>query len=170
MSRTAKSTQPSESGRSTLVVTVDDRHRLQIPAHLLARVSWWHDSGGPVECLALAGVLSSLFLIAELPEHYQAAAARVSEQEGGLGRMATASSVLARYLATSWRLTVGADGRVTMPEEARKLGLAPSRGESAVVFARPAGIEIWARDRWLEQIEQAASRLEGLVEAVLDES
>jgi hypothetical protein len=68
----------------------------------------------------------------------------------GSGDIALLASAVS--LAEHWSIKLerwGQGGiRITMPAEAIKLGLAPSKGEQAVVFRLDELIEIWSLDQW----------------------
>lgn len=160
-----KAADATEHGRLA-VVTVGERHRLGIPVELLAQVPWW--SGGATSRRVVPGPGRSLVLVSALPDQVQQAAERLADREVGLVRAGSPVAALERYLATTWIVTIAADGRLTLPEHARKIGLAPSEGDRVVLFVNDSTIEIWRADRWLDQIEAAASHLQDLVEKVLD--
>ena len=58
---------------------------------------------------------------------------------------------------------------IVLPKEARDLGLAPSAGSTAVIFAAGGLLEIWRASSWLEHIHKAHAELPTIIEAAADE-
>lgn len=65
-----------------------------------------------------------------------------------------------RYAAMSWPLTLDDQLRLTLPEDARKLGMLPGAGEQVVVFASGEVLELWSVEAWLRRVgDVGATRL-----------
>jgi hypothetical protein len=56
----------------------------------------------------------------------------------------------------------------TLPEAARKLEIAPSRGDKAVVFATGEILEVWHVREWLEHVRAISGRLDELGERAIE--
>ncbi len=79
---------------------------------------------------------------------------------------------LARYVAAAWPIQIGVEESrfsLTLPEEARKLGIAPQGGELAVLFAYDAILEIWRIEQWCEYTRQTTASLEQIKSAAFEE-
>lgn len=79
---------------------------------------------------------------------------------------------LARHIAAAWTVKIGVEKSrfsVTLPEEARKLRVAPQGGTLAVVFAINAILEIWRADQWCEYIRQSTGSFEKIKLTALEE-
>jgi hypothetical protein len=56
----------------------------------------------------------------------------------------------------------------TLPEGARKLDIAPARGEKAVVFIAGEILEVWHAGKWVEHIRRLIATLDDLEESALE--
>lgn len=149
---------------------VDKQHRLRLPSRLGLIVPWLGAREERVECLALIGPKGGLVIAPEtaLGRHGKILA-RLSKLEFSYE---TSREVMeyARFSATNWAiyfLREPSRYAFTLPEEARKLGLAPSSGRDAAIFVAGQILEVWPAEKWLDHIRELASDLDGLQTEVL---
>lgn len=80
-------------------------------------------------------------------------------------------AVFARLLAgggATWLYRVGDRYRFAIPEASRRLGLAPSAGEQAVLFACGEVFELWRGQDWTRELAAAVGKARHLHMALLD--
>jgi DNA-binding transcriptional regulator/RsmH inhibitor MraZ len=76
---------------------------------------------------------------------------------------------LVRFLVSLWEVRIDGSRRLTLPEEARRLGLVPEKeGEYAVVWGAGEVLEVWSPERWLAASNSAEVLARALREAETD--
>jgi hypothetical protein len=134
----------------------EDRHRLRLPKRLVTAVSWLTSSQDDLPCLAMVGVRGGMMICSlSLLVNRSKMIPKLSPHQ--FRRNVAGSELLdyARYAATSWRLTISVEASrraLYLPEEARKLGLVPSGGELAAVFAAGEILEVWTVPDWIAHL------------------
>ena len=93
-----------------------------------------------------------------------------------IGRQQVRSRIVeyARYAASTWPVSISWEAKArrytfTLPEGARMLRLAPSRGERAVVFAVGEILEVWPADEWVAYIRTLARDLDEVRESAIEQ-
>jgi hypothetical protein len=77
----------------------------------------------------------------------------------------------ARFSATRWTVSLLREQSrysLTLPEEPRKLGLAPSRGRRAAIFVAGQILEVWPAEKWLDHVRELAADLDRLQDEMID--
>lgn len=147
------------------VVTVDDRHRLFLPAGIREVVSWL--AGGTIDCTAYV-VGEGVGLVPPDRDELRGRLDDVlTERRLKPDDAATRLGDLVRWAATSWPVSIDSQLRLTLPEDARKLGLLPQAGQRAAVFAAGDVVEIWPAEAWRRTMADLSRVLPRLAEEAL---
>lgn len=140
----------SESRWLLSVVKVDNRHRLVLPSGISEVVGWIGDGG--VDCRAYVAVGGVGVVPAALDQLHGKLAAALTERRLELDEAAMELGDVVRFVASSWPMSIDRQLRLTLPEDARKLGLVPGAGQHAAVFASGEVLEIWPAATWREHV------------------
>lgn len=172
---------PTENGRPALsqvwlrkVGDEGNSNRLRLPRAIGLVVPWLPTDSVSIDALAWIGASGG---VAITPPHEmnllrRSLETRVAGRTATISDSGTAWLGLTRYLAASWPIPIQAEQSrfsLTLPEDARKLGLAPLGGEHAVVFVANGIIEVWRADRWCEFMRQTTSSFEKMKLAAFEE-
>ncbi len=154
-------------------LTVERQHRLRIPDAAKLVIPWLSSSPGSMKCVAFVGPVGGVVLANEkrLEALSKLVQGHVKSRQVRVADAGTSWVALGRYLATSWTVTIGVESNrftLTLPEEARKLGLAPSAGQVAVVFALDGLLEVWPANAWLAHVRSSAESIDELRQAVIN--
>jgi hypothetical protein len=149
------------------VRTVDKGHRLRLPKDLALMLSWLSVDSERVDCVCTVGAVGGIRIVpATLVEPTRRSLeARISGKVASPRDGGSAWLALARYLATTWVVPVAIEESrftLTLPEDVRKLGLAPNQGEVAIAFAVTDILEIWRAESWCEHVRESASSIDDL--------
>jgi hypothetical protein len=150
------------------VYKVDSQHRVELKAddELRTYLPWLTNDAGPVDRVALRGPYGGITI--EDPATVRAALDALQAGSLTAGDAGTKQGRYARALALRWPISFEKGRwRFTLPEEARNLGLVPSKGERAVLFVSGAIFEVWRLDRWLDHPHRVAADDVLTVEAIL---
>jgi hypothetical protein len=156
------------SAALTWVVRVTDESRVRFSLQAAAAVAWLAQEAGRTQCMATAGARGGLALspVRAIPGHEDIVNALL-RRPLTVQQASSALADYARFTAATWPVTVSRERSrfsLTLPEEARKLRLAPSPAEFAVVFASGEILEIWPASDWVVHIREAARSLARLRE------
>lgn len=150
------------AGRSTRgdpwllkMVKVDSRHRLFLPTGIGGMVGWIGD--GEVDCWAYVSAGGVSLVPAVRDELHGRLAAALSTRRLALDEAAMELGDVVRFAASSWPVSIDRQLRLTLPEDARKLGLVPGAGQHAAVFASGDVLEIWPAAAWKEHMSALTS-------------
>jgi len=157
------------------VLTVESQHRIRLPKQILETCKWLETAEEPNN--VVVGTISHLGGLRFSPESARDAtvrkelAARLEQSPARSEEAAAAWMDLVRFMATAWPVTIQVERKserisISLPAEARKLGIVPSAGETAVVFASGEIIEVHKAVDWLKHSQAVGGRLQDL----LDES
>ena len=150
-------------------------HRIRLPREVGLLVTWLRAAVEPIECVCALGPAGGVVIV---PATLVASSRRsldslISDRVSVPWEVSGPRFELARYFAHTWDLSVQVDQSrftLTVPEDVRKLGRAPSGGELAVVFAIGDILEIWRADAWCDHIRQVANSFNELRGSALDAS
>jgi hypothetical protein len=156
--------EPAETFR-LWIRRVEQENRLRLP-RLFGRIIPWIGESYRVDCVAFLGRKGGLS-VAPMPSlrRHKAAVERLRRIRFTPEGTAEQLIEYARYAATNWPVTVRQEsGRytVTLPEEPRNIGLLPSTGGYAAVFAIDDILEIWPAKDWVAHIRDSEASLERL--------
>lgn len=137
------------------VVKIDGRHRLSLPAGIGEIVAWLADGG--VDCRAYVAGGGLSLVPAVLDELHRRLAAALSDRRLTVDEAATELGDVVRFAASSWPVSIDRQLRLTLPEDARKLGLVAGAEQRAAVFASGDVLEIWPAEAWRERVSRLNS-------------
>ena len=157
--------------------TVDPQSRIRLDAELVKFVPWLDPAKNrDLACIAQTGPEGELQILQNIPHGELLSGISKSLAQVAADASEASASWLrfARVIATQWPLTCSYDRKnkrftIVLPKEARDLGLAPSAGSTAVIFAAGGLLEIWRASTWLEHIHKAHAELPTIIEAAADE-
>lgn len=163
------------NGPRSWVLTVDKQHRLRLREEVASVVPWLPTDAGTIECLAMVGPAGGLVVSpADLPKEHAEVIIQLRSRQ--IGRQQVGSRIVeyARYAAATWPVPISWEAKarrytLTLPEGARKLKLAPNRGERAVVFAAGEVLEVWRADEWVAYIRTLARDLDEVRDSAIDQ-
>ena len=140
---------------------VEGSHRIRIPGELALVVNWIPTGGGSVDCVARVAAAGGLQILAKqwFDERFETLNRHLAMTPPLPEEAGAAWLPFVRSMATHWPCRLGSEaGRytLTLPEEARLLGVAPAAEEAAVVFGLGDLLEIWRRDDWVAHVRGAA--------------
>lgn len=148
------------------MVKVDERHRLSLPAGIGEMVGWLGDGG--VDCRAYIADGGLSLVPAVLDELHGRLAAALRDRRLTLDEAAKGFGDVVRFAASSWPVSIDRQLRLTLPEDARKLGLVPGAAQRAVVFASGDVLEVWPADAWRERVSRLTSARPRFIDDVED--
>ena len=155
-------------------LTVEKQHRLRISRDAGLVVSWLDASSDRIECVAAVGPAGGICIgpASSIEPLRRSIVTNLGGRSATPRESGSAWVAVERYLATSWALSVSVEATrfsLTLPKGARKLRLAPSWGETAVVFATEAIVEVWPREAWCKHIRHSAAAIDELQEKAIEE-
>lgn len=122
-----------------------DRHRLNLPKEI-AEFLGWYSPGEGCEALAMPSPHGGIIVLSPDARELRNTTLDQLEERPPLGPEDLGSEEFTRALRLrmSWTVTMGRDGRLTLPAEARDGGLVPSAPDATVAVAVVLGaIQIW---------------------------
>lgn len=158
------------------VVSADDQHRLTLPRDFTELVPWLGRPPTSIDCLAQQNGRGGLVLhppdkppwVMKVPQMLEGV---VVESHTALDDWSDAL----RFGASVWPISLHVDSvgrsvrcRLQPSEGLRRLDLAPSHGEAALVFFCGELLELWVGKRWVLYEEGLANRGVELVQLVED--
>ena len=151
---------------------VEAQHRLRLPMELGSIIPWLREDRQSIDCLAMIGSHACLVVAPSgVPKGHAQAVERLRRQRFTFDEAVPQQIEYARYAATSWTVSLLRESSrytITLPEDPRKLGIVPSTGQNAVVFALSEILEIWHADRWMAHVQSTAKNIESIRAAALE--
>lgn len=144
------------------VVAVDSRHRLFLPKRITEIVEWL--DGGGIDCTSYLSGGGVRLVPRQLDDLRGRLDAMLGERRLTQEDAATGLGDLVRFAATSWSVHVDEQLRLTLPEDARKLGVLPEAGQRAAVFASGDIVEIWPAEEWRQTMRRLSKELPRLID------
>ena len=150
---------------------VESQHRIRLPRSIGLIVRWLRRPPNSTDCVATISYEGSLRLWpadGELNSIHKALVTNLDSKIASGNELLDEDLEIARLMSSIWPVCIcGEPSRYSfvLPEPARKLGIAPSKGELAVVFAAPSILEIWRPADWIARIRGTAEKLHAGSEA-----
>ena len=160
MSRRILHIASNESPVASWTFRVESQHRLRLPVDLGLVVTWLPDCDN---IFLFVGAIGGMRLLPEKSKMVGTKATLFRElatKPPSEDDFNAEWLPIARYQSTSWRVPLVKERTrfsITLPEDARKLGLCPSAGELAVVFGGGELLEVWPAQEWISAIRRTAS-------------
>jgi hypothetical protein len=148
---------------------VDRQQRIRFRSDAFS-VPWLKDDEERVECRGLVGPEGGLLVAPpHLLKRHERTLARLSRMDLSAETTPHEAIDYARLSTTQWTISIFRERSrfsINLPEEPRKLGLLPGRGQLAAVFAAGTIMEIWCADKWLTYVREKAKNIDELQEAI----